>query len=68
MPKYILNEDLTKRVHYDLQDEMFNHCEDFEVMSDDFEEAKEQCKHCDYYLACQISNQITAKIVYKEWD
>lgn len=69
MAKYIINTEMTKKFHYRLQDEMFNHCEDFESWEDDMEieEMMEHCKRCDYYALCQLSNEITKKIFMGEF-
>lgn len=64
MAKYIINTEMTKKFHYRLQDQIFEHCEDFECWEDDmtYEESLEHCKRCDYYALCQLSNEITKEI------
>jgi hypothetical protein len=69
MAKYKINIEMTKKFHYRLQDQIFEHCEDFECWEDDmtYEESVEHCKRCDYYLLCQFSNKITEKIFMGEF-
>lgn len=68
MPKYIINAEMTKNLHNALQEEMFSHCEDFEVFPEDtLEEMNNHCKLCEYYLACKLSNEITFRIATNRW-
>lgn len=59
MPKYVINKEVTTDVHHFLQRQMFQHCDDFEELPTEIEAAEEHCKNCEYYLACQISNELT---------
>lgn len=68
MVKYIIDKDKTLDLHYALQDMMFEHCDDFEILPfDDWHEEETHCKKCPYYLACKISNEISFRISMNRW-
>lgn len=68
MLKYIINAEATRKFHEALQEEMFSHCEDFEIFPEDtLEEMHDHCRACEYYLACKISNEITFRLATNRW-